>query len=122
MDILLYILLLAAPGFLIFYTIKQGKYNESASQFTQARVTIDYTNQTITIKGRSYHVDKVTGIQIQAFRSERRGNSKSKNVVIEIEDISKPVHKINFLSRRQAEKFMQRVCVALRKAGGPSFI
>lgn len=121
----IYLILLIIPAalaFLVFYSIRQGRFKESESGFTQARVTVNYEQKTIDIRGRTYPVDKVTGIKVQAFSTDRHGESKSKNVVIEMDDLSKPIHKIGFLTGRQAAKFMQRICVALRKAEGPSFV
>lgn len=119
------LILFAGLGFLIYMIIKtlaNNKFTETTSEFSQAKVTVNYPNKTITIKGRTYNVDQVKGIKTQAFRTERRGNSPAQNVVIEVEDISNPIHKITFLQRRFAEKFEQRLCIAIRKAGGPNFV
>ena len=56
------------------------------------------------------------------FRETRRNaSSKAKNVIIEVDDFKKPNHKVLFVTSGQAEKFMQRLSTALRKAGGPNF-
>ncbi|MDO6430923.1 hypothetical protein Q4E93_10015 [Flavitalea sp. BT771] len=101
----------------IYYTIIDDR------EFRQAGVRIDFTRGTITVKGKSYPVGKVTGIRWEALTSSHKhGNSIAKTVTISLDDIVKPHHKILFISKGHAQKFMQRLAVALRKAGGPDFV
>jgi len=61
----------------------------------------------------------VTGI---AVITQTNGNRSNYHVQIEMDDMRRPIHKIPVIgSKKSAEEFMQRICVALRKAGGPSF-
>ena len=95
--------------------------NADENTFSQNGVTVDFANGRITINGHSYSVNQVTGI-----RSEMGGKAlvKSMSVVIKVDDFNKPIHKVvfkGFDGIQKSEEFMQRLTIALRKAGGPSF-
>ncbi len=109
-------------GYLFFKGFSNTRYTANENEFKQGGVTVDFKNQTINIKGHSYSVNQITGMRTKSFESTRRhGDSRAKNVIIEVDDFKKPTHKILFVTSGQAEKFMQRLSIALRKAGGPNF-
>ena len=107
-------------GRLIFKGIH---YTADDREFKQAGVRINFADRTITVKGKTYKAGQVTGIRMDALTSSHRhGNSIAKTVTIELDDFAKPQHKIVFISKGHSRKFMQRLSVALRKAGGRDFI
>ncbi len=102
--------------------LQNGKVIADDVHFKQANVEVVFASGEIIIKGNSYKVDQVTGLLAEANSStQKHGNSMAWNAIIEVDDFKKPRHKINFLSRNKANEFTQRLSVALRKAGGPSF-
>lgn len=103
--------LLSIPTYFIWKYRKDNTYTADEKGFLQAGILILYAARTITIGDKTYGVDDVKGIRLE------RGS----NVVIEVDDFDKPVHKISFWLVPTAEKLQQRICTALRKAGGPSF-
>lgn len=119
---MLYVIIVAVLFYgRLFY--KGVHYTANDQEFKQAGVHINFTRGTIYIKGRRYEVKQVTGIRMDALTSSHKhGNSIAKTVTIELDDFAKPHHKILFISKGHARKFMQRLSVALRKAGGPSFV
>ena len=103
--------------------LKGRKYVANEKEFKQSGVTVDFIKKTIQIGGKTYGVNQVTGIKWRALTSSHKhGDSQMKTVVIDIDDFEKPHHKISFMSGGHAEKFVQRLSTALRKAGGPSFV
>jgi hypothetical protein len=106
--------------FMLIYKYFSGKQMVATDDmYSQRDVTIDYKAGTIAIKKHSYPVNHVTGI---AVITQTNGNRSNYHVQIEMDDMRKPIHKIPVIgSKKSAEEFMQRICVALRKAGGPSF-
>ncbi|PZX49115.1 hypothetical protein [Algoriphagus chordae] len=120
----IYIIFVAIFGFLIFLFFKgfsNSKHMASDTEYSQAGVTVNFSEQSLTLKNKKFNVSQVTGIKMKHNESGRRGNSKAMNVFIELDDFDYPSHKIMFLSSGQGEKFMQRLSIALRKAGGPNF-
>lgn len=108
--------------FLFSVSISNSFYSESETEYKQAGVIVNYVDKTISIKGKVFGVNQVTGMRYKSFEStHRHGDSKAKIVLIEIDDMKYPVHKILFITPSHADKFLQRLSVALRKAGGPSF-
>jgi hypothetical protein len=110
-------------GYLFFKGFSNTRFTADENEFKQGGVTVNFKKQTIEINGNNYNVNQVTGIRTKAFQRETRRNasSKAKNVIIEVDDFKKPTHKVLFVTSGQAEKFMQRLSTALRKAGGPNF-
>ncbi len=103
--------------------LKGKKYAANDNEFKQSGVDVNFGNKTITIKNKTYNVNQVTGIRWEALTSNHKhGDSQMKVVIIDIDDFDKPHHKISFMSKGHAEKFVQRLSTALRKAGGPSFV
>lgn len=111
-------------GYLFFKGFSNTKYTADDNEYKQAGVIVNFKNQTIQINGHSYNVNQVTGVRMKDFAREtsRNASSKAKNVIIEVDDFKKPHHKVVFVTSGQAEKFMQRISTALRKAGGPNLV
>jgi len=108
--------LVVAFSYLIYRYFKSKALVATDELFSQNGITIHYANQTITIGKKSYDVNKVTGVSIR-----NHGNSTA--LQVEVDDIKHPIHRAVIIgSANTCDQFMQRVCVALRKAGGPSFI
>lgn len=100
--------------YVIIHMIRSNTYTANDKLFSQAGVKIDFTDKTITIKGKKYDVNAVQGVSIT---DKGRGGSI---ITINVDDFKKPVHKIG-ISAGGGAKFMQRLFTALRKADGPSF-
>jgi len=102
----------------------KGKRNEKIASnpdyFSQGDVTVNFKTGKISIKGKSFDVNDVTGIKAEPY--DDKGRNSWWNAVIEMDDIETPRHKVMFTKRVAAETFTQRLSVALRKAGGPSFV
>jgi hypothetical protein len=102
-------------GLMIYKNITGRKVIADDERFQQREVTVLYKPQTISIGKYTYPVTKVT-------RVTRVNQDNSRYIKIEVDDMNKPVHKVPVLgSDHLAEEFIQRICVALRKAGGPNF-
>lgn len=102
-------------GLAIYKNITGRKVVADDERFQQREVTVLYKPQKISIGKYTYPVIKVTSIT-------RVNQGNSRYIKIEVDDMKKPVHKVAVLgSDHLAEEFMQRICVALRKAGGPNF-
>ena len=120
-----FLILIVIVAIIIYGRIyfKGKKYVANDNEFKQSDVTVNFGNRTIKIKNKTYNVSQVTGIRWEALTSSHKhGDSQMKTVVIDLDDFEKPHHKISFMSKGHAEKFIQRLSTALRKAGGPSFV
>lgn len=105
----------------IFKSIKamgNTKIILDANGFKQAGVEVTFSSGDLKIKSHNYHVNQVTGLKTEAYTP----GSRAYRAIIQVDDFAKPIHKVDFMSRKKAEEFVQRFSVALRKAGGPSFI
>lgn len=116
-------LLFIALGVLIIYYIYQYfagmKVVATDSLYSQRGLTIDYTAGTMKFRSHTFPVKQISGITLI---TDRNGNRKSYHMRIDIDDIKKPNIRVPVIgSSTQAESFMQRICVAVRKAGGPNF-
>jgi len=80
---------------------------------------VNYKDETIKIGKYIYPVNKVTGISTITTYGKYTNNH---HIKIELDDMRKPVQNVPVIgSEHHANEFNQRICVALRKAGGPSF-
>jgi hypothetical protein len=106
--------------FMLIYKYFTGRKMVATEDMYQQRdVTVDYKAGTITIKKYVYKVNQVTGISRLTTTNGRR---KDHFAEIAVDDMQKPVHKIPVIgSQHSADEFVQRICVAIRKAGGPDF-
>ncbi len=104
------IVLLVASPLILKYLFQVSSERISDDRFSSNGVSVDFAGKTIAIKNRTYPVSDVTGL------------SWGEGVTtITVNDLRKPVHKIKFVTRGQAEKFAQKLTLAIAKAGGPSF-
>lgn len=124
MDLLFFVLLVAAG---LFFYVKKSRGKPvlvDENSFSQEGVTVNFTSGTITIQGRQFSVNQITGISVE--RNNARGEKflQTGTVNIAIDDFNNPVHKVTFLGLgafTRADEFVQRLSLALRKANGPSF-
>lgn len=124
MDSILSFLAFGVVLYFLYYFIivrnnQKKKFVSDENSFQQAGVTINYVEQTIQIEKHTYKVSQITGIK-STVRDTKAGEQI--NIRIEVDDMEKPVHLISFMGKHNGDVFMQRLSVALRKAGGPSFI
>lgn len=118
-----YLLIAAVIVYYIYIYIRGSRYSLNEKEFKQGNITVNFIQKTIQIKSKTYSVNQVTGIQWRALTSSRKhGDSQMKTVVIDLDDFERHHYKMSFMSQGQAEKFVQRLSTALRKAGGPSFV
>jgi len=108
-------------GFRIYKSVKSSKLEFDEHHFKQGDVEIIFATGEIKIGKYSYKVDQITGISSEPYSSNSHGNSRAYKAIIEVDDFKKPRHQMEFFSRKKAEEFTQRLCTAIRKAGGPSF-
>lgn len=102
--------------------MKNAKVIADENHFKQADVEVEFRTGKIRIKNHDYTVNQVTGISAEPYtNSHKHGASKGWKAIIEVDDFKKPRHEMVFMSRKKANEFTQRLCTALRKAGGPSF-
>jgi hypothetical protein len=117
--IVLFLILIVVTGWKLYRFFTDGKIVETDELFKQRTVTIYYNTGKIHIGNKSYDVNKVTGI---VTNTDTYNGRNTYHVTIEMDDIRNPIHKIGVHGGlKTAEQFSQRICVALRKAGGPSF-
>lgn len=123
MDILIIVIIVILVIVLSLFVkgFSNTRYSVNDNQFSQAGISVHFSEGTINIKGKNYRVSQVTGITMQSFGQSGRGSSKAQNVIIELDDFSKPQHKIVFVTSSHGQKFIQRLSTAIRKAGGPNF-
>ncbi|WP_276483047.1 hypothetical protein [Paraflavitalea pollutisoli] len=116
MENLLIVIAVAAAVYFIYKKVWGARLQVREDYFEQHGVKVHFLDKTITIRSHTYHVNQVTGI-----KSILGGSLKG--VEIQVDDFKKPIHKISIGGFGKAqEKFAQRLSVALRKAGGPSFV
>ena len=85
--------------------------------YQQRGIRIEYNKGNIRIKKYIYPVSKVTAVQQVTESSRFRTKYYIK---LEVDDMVKPIHKLPVHGPYvNAEKFCRRLCIALRKAGGP---
>jgi hypothetical protein len=100
--------------YIVFRFIKnlgRGSYSEAGSEFRQAGVVVDYKKGTISVKGKKIPVDKVKSV-----RWERDDGGMLSFAIIHFYDMKMPVHKIEFSRLDDAEKFSNRISIAVEKA------
>lgn len=116
MENLLIVIAVAAVLYVLYKKFWDGRLQVREDYFEQHGVKVHFLEKTISIKNHTYHVNQVTGI-----KSILGGSLKG--VEIQVDDFKKPIHKIVIGGYGKAqEQFAQRLSVALRKAGGPSFV
>ncbi|RYC70081.1 hypothetical protein [Spirosoma sordidisoli] len=97
----------------------------SADSFSQNGVTVNFSAGQISFNGKTGPVSLVTGVRMETTQPKGERWLKNSTVMIELDDLQYPIHKVKFTggnSDNHAKEFMQRLSIALRKAGGPSFV
>ena len=89
-------------------------HKSDAGSFSQQGVTVDYKAQTITIKSNTYPLSAIRGVRTESGPQRTRSRA-----FIKVDDMNKPVHEIVFYGDRLAEQFLERLTIAIEKAGGP---
>lgn len=111
-----------------FYSIikKRRTVVVDENSFYQNGVRVDFLTGMITIGKYPYPVNKVTGIKAHTLIQNKASILANQGSVdIEVDDFVKPIHKINFNGYsvdKDTREFAQRLSIALRKAGGTSFV
>lgn len=116
---------IAVIGLVVFLNFRRKRVVIDDNSFAQNGVRVDFTASTITINGRTYPATAVTGIRWQSSGNRRSMGVQEGSVDIEVDDLKKPIHHIvfnGFSAESDAKAFSQRLSVALRKAGGTSFV
>jgi hypothetical protein len=100
-------------GLTVFY-LKRNRYIDDETKFSQAGISVNYTEKTIQIKGGSYPASKVRGVRWESGRGNKGNISYA---YVQLDDMRSPVHKVKFITPGAAEKFCQRLQVALERTG-----
>jgi hypothetical protein len=119
--IILVLAFLVWLGIRIYKSAKSSQLTFDENHFKQGDVEVEFAKGTIKIKSNIYNVNQVTGISSEPYTQNRHGSSRAWKAIIEVDDFKKPRYEMEFFSRKRANQFTQRLCVAVRKAGGPSF-
>lgn len=117
MFLIITILLIVLAWYLFKKLISNDKYTVNEYEFRQAGVLVTFATGKITIKGKTYNATDVQGIETLHI------SKLAAQISIKVDDFNTPIHKIHIrgVGKGAAEKFVQRLSTALRKAGGPSF-
>ena len=110
---LIFLAVVFTPIWLMFrHYLAKGKYEDSPSGFSQANVSLDYGRGTITLGHRSFPVDRIRGLRWESGYGEHANISHG---IIELNDMSYPVHKVEFIRPSDAERFVTRLQMALSR-------
>lgn len=112
------VILAAFAAYTVFKRAKAGSFIVNDTMFSQAGVTVYFQKQKISYKGRDYGINAVTNVRTE---SPPRNQTMAYDCVVCISDFQTPEIRIRFINSTQANKFMQRLCTAIEKAGGPSY-
>lgn len=93
------------------------KHKSTSNSFSQAGVTVNFDNKTVTLKGRNFDIGDITSISREY---NDKGHRNGGVVYIEVSDFKKPIYIFQFLTRGAVNKFYSRVGLALEKAGWKS--
>jgi len=115
-----FLILIVVVIFAIKKFFSDRKVISTDEYFQQNIVKVEYEKQTITIGKRTYPALSVTGIKTEYHINGKRN---AQAVKIEVDDLVKPVHRVTIIGgANSADELSQRICVALRKAGGRDFV
>jgi hypothetical protein len=118
-EVIFVLIIIGLIGFYLYRVFTEGKMEETPEYFKQGKVTVEYKTQKIKIGKQAYDVSQVTGI---SSNTKFNGRRERNHVQIEVDDLRHPVHFIPVIGGRpRADQLNQRICVAIRKAGGPNF-
>ena len=121
MEIIL--IIAAVIGTYVYFNSRGNKFIADDSSFSQKGVTVDFASGNLILGTRTFPVHSITAIKTDEVH-RREKLLRTATVKIEIDDLGYPIHQVNFLgfsAHDQAQVFAQRLSVAVRKAGGPSF-
>ena len=96
-------------GIRIYKSAKSSKLTFDDHHFKQGDVEVQFSAGTIKIKGYTYNVSQVTGISSEPYTSNRHGNSRAYKAIIEVDDLKKTRHSMEFFSRNNFKRFVARV-------------
>ena len=100
----------------------QNNYILDEKQFSQAGVTVYFSEKKINIRGRKYNVNEITGWKYKSTNyQDTRDNLCNSTATILVADIDNPIHDIYFPYQDLAEIFIRRFDNARKKAGGQNF-
>lgn len=120
METILIVVLLIASTVVFYWVIRRVGMDKTISTdkiYQQKGIKIEYQSGSIQIKKYVYPVSKVTAIHRVI---ESKGLRRKYYIKLEVDDMVKPVHKLQVSGPYvNAEEFTRRLCLALRKAGGP---
>lgn len=89
-----------------------GKHHVTKDVFTQHNVTVYLKTGVIEINGKCYPVSSVRGLKA-------RMTTAGSEAIISVDDLSNPLHEVGFFNRFTAEDFIEKLSLAIEKAGGP---
>ena len=112
------VILTAFAAYTVYRRFKAGTYIANDTMFSQAGIIVYFQKQKISYKGRDYGINAVTNVQTEP---PPRDQTMAYDCVISLSDFKTPEIRLRFINRGQANKFMQRLCTAIEKAGGPSY-
>lgn len=95
----------------------------SDDKFSFKGVSVDMDNGTIRLGGRDLPVASVTGLRWES-ESRKVGLLRTitnETVIISVNDMRRPVHKITLVGAGEGEKLVERLSLAIARAGGPQF-
>jgi hypothetical protein len=117
MEMFVVLGVLAFAIYLLYGYFKANKDNNRITItddiFSARGVTVNFKQGTIQVEKHVYPVSMVTGIK--SVLEPPLGN----HVQIDVDDLRNPVHRVRVID---APKFASQLSVAIRKAGGTSFV
>lgn len=120
---LIILLPLIAIGAFIYKYFAGRQVTVTENSFKQNGVLVTFNDGKIKIGKHVYNAKQVTNIRTVTHpNASNVFRAATAYVKIEVDDFKRPVHQLTIIGgERAADKFTQRLCVAIRKAGGPDF-
>lgn len=101
--------------FIVYKVLKGTSFKSDGNSFEQGGVRVVFDTGKITIKGNTYDVKDVQGIETHYI------SKVAALISFKVDDFKKPIQKVKIYGLNGGDKFVQRLSTALRKAGGKSF-
>lgn len=118
-EIIIGLVVLAAfAAYTVYRRFKAGTFIANDTLFSQAGVVVYFKKGIIQIKGKDFNLNVVTNIRTEP---PPRNQTMAYDCVLSLNDFILPEHRIRFVNEKNANQFMQRLCTAIEKAGGPVF-
>lgn len=108
----------AFAAYIVYKRLRAGGFTANDTLFSQAGITVYFQKQKISYKGRDFALNAVTNVRTEP---PTRGQTLAYDCVVSLSDFKTPEIRLRFINAGQANKFMQRLCTAIEKAGGPSY-